>query len=79
MRYTQRQVKEHHIESTSGDLQSHPGVVPEPESPKLGPFKNTETFVCVGGVNATTLLRATRSTVVEEAEAWGVNALVDEQ
>lgn len=79
MRYTQSQVNDHHIESSSGTSQSHPDIAPEPESSKLGPFKNTDTFVCIGGVNATTLLRATRSAVVEAAESWGANALVDEQ
>jgi hypothetical protein len=79
MRRAQSQEKGHHIESSSGASQSHPGVAPEPESSKLGPFKNTDTFVCIGGVNATTLLRATRNAVVEEAEYWGANALIDEQ
>jgi hypothetical protein len=79
MRHIRSSVKEHHIESSSGTLQSHPDVAPEPDSSKLGPFKNTDTFVCAGGVNATTLLRATRNVVMEEAESWGANALVDEQ
>jgi hypothetical protein len=79
MRRARLQQKEYHIESSSGASQSHSSVAPEPESSKLGPFKNTDIFVCIGGVNATTLLRATRNTVVEEAEYWGANALVDEQ
>ena len=79
MRHTQGQVKDHHIESSSGTSQSHPDVTPEPESSKVGPFKSTDTFVCIGGVNAITLLRATRTAVVEVAESWGANALVDEQ
>ena len=79
MRHTHSQVKDHHIESSSGTSQSHPDVAPEPESSKVGPFNNTDTFVCTGGVNAITLLRATRNAVVEVAESWGANALVDEQ
>lgn len=79
MRHNQSPVKDHHIESSSGTSQSHPGVAPEPHSSKLGPFRNTDTFVCVGGVNANTLLRATRTAIVEAAESWGANALVDEQ
>jgi len=79
IRHTQSQVKDHHIESSSGTSQSHPGVVPEPESSKVGPFENTDTFVCIGGVNVIPLLRATRTVVVEVAQSWGANALVDEQ
>lgn len=79
MRSLQDQAKEHHIDSASGDPKSHPGLAPEPESSKTGLFKYTDIFVCIGGVNVHTLLRATRSAVVEQAEAWGANALVDEQ
>lgn len=79
MRRNRNAVKEHHLESTSGTSQTHLDVAPEPGSSKMGPFTNTDTFVCIGGVKATTLLKATRNTVIEMAESWGANVLVDEQ
>lgn len=79
MRRIKEQVKAHHVESTSGDSpQSHPGLA-EAASPKKEPLELTEVFVCIGGVNLTTLLRATRGALMETAEALGANALVEEQ
>lgn len=38
-----------------------------------------DVFVCIGAVNVTTLLRATRDVLMDVAENLGANALVDEQ
>ncbi|KAF8965034.1 hypothetical protein BDZ97DRAFT_1757465 [Flammula alnicola] len=35
-------------------------------------------YICVGGVNVSTLLRASRSALLENCEYLGANALVDE-
>ncbi|KAF8889648.1 hypothetical protein BD779DRAFT_1611012 [Infundibulicybe gibba] len=73
-----QQGKPHHIESLSGPApQSHPGVA-EAASPKRASLTITDVFVCVGGVNIATLLRASRGSLIEQAEAMGANALVDE-
>jgi hypothetical protein len=77
MRRTQSQV-DNHIVSTSGDPQSHPGVTPEPGSSKVG-LEYSALFVCQDAVNATSLLRRARSMVIQAAESFGGNAVVDEQ
>lgn len=43
------------------------------------PVEYTDRFECVGGVNVTTLLRATRTTLLETVMKLGANALIDEQ
>ncbi|KAF5330040.1 hypothetical protein D9611_010476 [Ephemerocybe angulata] len=73
--------KSNHLCSSSGDEPiSHPGMK---ESMLFGvqaiPVEYTDRFDCVGGVNAVTLLRATRNTLLETVEEFlGANALVDE-
>jgi hypothetical protein len=42
------------------------------------PVEYTDRFECEGGVNAVTLLRATRNTLLETVGELGWNALVDE-
>jgi hypothetical protein len=73
--------KPHHVVSSSGeDAISHPGVK-ESAAPGIQamPVEYTDRFECVGGVNVTTLLRATRTTLLETVIKLGANALIDEQ
>ncbi|KAJ7512777.1 hypothetical protein B0H11DRAFT_1697838 [Mycena galericulata] len=80
MRRANDQAKPWHIRSTSGeDPQSHPGVQEAVTSPTREPMRHTDTFICDGAVNVVQLLRATRNTLMEEAESIGANVLVDEK
>ncbi|KAJ7682966.1 hypothetical protein B0H17DRAFT_942356 [Mycena rosella] len=80
MRRASDQVKPWHIQSSSGENpQSHPGVLEAVTSPKREPLHHNDVFICDGAVNVAQLLRATRNTLLEEAEFFGANALVDEQ
>ncbi|KAJ7108558.1 hypothetical protein C8R44DRAFT_636374 [Mycena epipterygia] len=80
MRRASDQVKPWHIESSSGeDPQSHPGVLEAVTSPKREILRHTDVFICDGAVNVAQLLRATRNTLMEDAEVMGANVLVDEQ
>ncbi|KAL0960128.1 hypothetical protein HGRIS_011767 [Hohenbuehelia grisea] len=73
--------KPNFVESISGDRpQSHnelsgQGVT----SIRKLPMAMEDTYVCIGGVNAKMLLRATRTSLMEQAEQAGANVLVDEQ
>ncbi|CAL1699488.1 unnamed protein product [Somion occarium] len=72
--------KSHHIESTSGEPQTHPSLAREGvTSVRKVPLDTAENFVCRDGVDVIKLLRATRASLLEDAEAIGANALVDEQ
>ncbi|TFK38109.1 hypothetical protein BDQ12DRAFT_606399 [Crucibulum laeve] len=77
-RFENQAIKPHHIVSASGDPRSHPGLA-ESACEKKIPVEWVDNFVCVGGVNVATLLRATRGTLLDQADALGANALVDEQ
>ncbi|KAJ6595886.1 hypothetical protein DFH09DRAFT_905582 [Mycena vulgaris] len=80
MRRASDQVKPWHIYSASGeDPQSHPAVLEAVTSPNREPLHRTDTFLCQGAVNVLQLLRATRNTLMEDAEFLSANALVDEQ
>ncbi|KAJ6470655.1 hypothetical protein C8R47DRAFT_988604 [Mycena vitilis] len=80
MRRASEQVKPWHIESSSGEEpQSHPGVLEAATSTARESLRQTDIFICDGAVNVAQLLRATRNTLLDEAEIIGANALVDEQ
>ncbi|KAJ7439348.1 hypothetical protein FB451DRAFT_1059658 [Mycena latifolia] len=79
MRRASDQVKPWHIQSSSGDPQSHLGVLEAATSPKREPLHHSDVFICDGAVNVVQLLRVTRNSLLEEAELFGANALVDEQ
>jgi len=79
MRRASDQVKPWHIQSSSGDPQSHPGVLEAVTSTERAPLQSTDVFICESGVNVIQLLRVTRNTLMEEAESMGANVLVDEQ
>ncbi|KAJ7072119.1 hypothetical protein C8F01DRAFT_1243197 [Mycena amicta] len=69
--------KSWHIESSSGEPQSHPGIL-EGASELREPITHRDVFICTDAVNVVQLLRATRNTLLEDAEFMGANALLDE-
>ncbi|KAF7321758.1 hypothetical protein MKEN_00697500 [Mycena kentingensis (nom. inval.)] len=71
--------KDWHIFSTSGsEPQSHPGML-EAAGEERSLLAHKDVFVCSEAVNLAQLLRATRNTLLEDAEFMGANALVDER
>lgn len=63
----------------SGDPQSHPGAQDGSKDEEQVPVELTERFVCRGGVNTGTLVRATRMSLLDRVENLGANALLDEK
>jgi len=63
----------------SGDPQSHPGARDGCKDQEQVPVELTERFVCRGGVNTGTLVRATRMSLLDKVENLGANALLDEK
>ncbi|KAI0676444.1 hypothetical protein C8Q78DRAFT_962357 [Trametes maxima] len=79
MRQHRAKAKSHHIESSSGDEpQTHPTLQGAVSIGRI-PLEQHETFVCRDGVDATKLLRAVRGALLQKAETYGANVLVDEQ
>ncbi|KIM46969.1 hypothetical protein M413DRAFT_440526 [Hebeloma cylindrosporum] len=68
-----------HEVMSSGEPQSHPGLAEACQDQGQASVELTDNFVCAGGVNVTTLLRATRTSLLERVEPLGANALLDEQ
>jgi hypothetical protein len=64
---------------SSGEPQTHPGLAEACENQEQAAVELTDNFVCAGGVNVTTLLRATRMSLLEHVEPLGANALLEEQ
>ena len=79
MRRTKEQAKAHHIVSSSGDPQTHASVAEGSTSQKQITVEHSDVFTCIGAVNPTMLLRATRGALMETAELAGANVLIDEQ
>ncbi|RXW14485.1 hypothetical protein EST38_g11364 [Candolleomyces aberdarensis] len=75
--------KANHVVSTSGDEPiTHPVVrdtEDQDEHAVRVPLEYTDRFECAGGVNAGTLLKLTRRTILENVENLGANALADEK
>jgi len=68
-----------HEVMSSGEPKTHPGLAEACENQDQAAVELTDNFVCAGGVNVTTLLRATRMSLLERVEPLGANALLDEQ
>lgn len=49
------------------------------DHPVRVPLEYTDRFECAGGVNAATLLKLTKRTILESVENLGANALADEK
>ena len=64
---------------SSGEPKTHPGLAEACENQDQAAVELTDNFVCAGGVNVTTLLRATRMSLLERVEPLGANALLEEQ
>lgn len=68
------------LEFSSGDPKTHPNVAESARDQNKIPVVQTDHFVCAGGVNLTTLLRISRTSLMEHAEReLGANSVVDEQ
>jgi len=63
----------------SGEPKTHPGLAEACQDQECAFVELTDDFVCAGGVNVTTLLRATRTSLLERVEPLGANALLHEQ
>ncbi|KAK7684537.1 hypothetical protein QCA50_012484 [Cerrena zonata] len=81
MRRTKTKAKSHHIESSSGDQPyTHPSLAGEGvTSARKVPLYTEERYNCKDGVDVAKLLRTTRASLLEKAEAIGANALVNEE
>ncbi|KAG6853448.1 hypothetical protein C0991_004306 [Blastosporella zonata] len=78
MRQSPTRVKTHHIESSSGEPQTHPTITLNTHQ-KTGPLELKETYVCSDAVDMQFLLRTTRNALLKHACNAGLNTLVDEQ
>ncbi|KAG6812220.1 hypothetical protein H0H92_003841 [Tricholoma furcatifolium] len=78
MRQGSPKSKAHHIESSSGEPQTHPTVTLNTFE-KTGPYELKETYICSDAVDMQFLLRTTRKSLLEHICNAGLNALVDEQ
>ncbi|KAF5310803.1 hypothetical protein D9619_008049 [Psilocybe cf. subviscida] len=65
----------------SGEPTTHPSVVEEAQTAKRMDVEYDEEYICIGGVNLPTLLRASRHAMLEHCYGLAscLNALVDEQ
>lgn len=78
-RIRRSQVIQPSIECSSGEPQSHPSLDLADTVGPLESLKRVEKFICVNAVDTAKLLRAVRSTLLEEACEGGLKALLDEQ
>ncbi|KAG5723963.1 hypothetical protein E4T56_gene11272 [Termitomyces sp. T112] len=78
IRQSPPQPKPHHIESSSGEPQTHPHLTFDTHE-KIGPYELHETYLCSDAVDMKLLLRFTRNTLLEHVCYDELNTLVDEQ
>ncbi|CAA7264297.1 unnamed protein product [Cyclocybe aegerita] len=71
--------KRNHIVVDSGEPQTHPTIANNVKEEQQIAVEFTENYVCAGGVNVATLVRATRSELLGRVEGLGANTLADEQ
>ncbi|KAF9045165.1 hypothetical protein BJ165DRAFT_139296 [Panaeolus papilionaceus] len=64
---------------TSGEPQTHSGLHSISEDQQHVPVEYVDHYVCEGGVNVATLVRATRQALLERVDACGANSLTEEQ
>ncbi|TRM64084.1 hypothetical protein BD626DRAFT_401410 [Schizophyllum amplum] len=75
----QSTAKPKQVTSSSGEKpSSHASIEENMTTTKRVPLQRKDEYICMGGVNATVLLRATRTQLMETAELLGANVLVDE-
>ncbi|KIY70693.1 hypothetical protein CYLTODRAFT_419517 [Cylindrobasidium torrendii FP15055 ss-10] len=70
--------KAHQVSLSSGPSPISHDCNAANHSEREEPVQLKDTYVCHGGVNSKTLLRATRGSLLEAVEAAGANALVNE-
>ena len=64
---------------SSGVPMTHPVIANNQKEEHQIPVEFIEHYVCAGGVNVSTLLRATRATLIERIETLGANTLTNEE
>lgn len=71
--------KQNHTVLTSGEPKTQPGVAEGCKGKEILSVEYIDHFMCAGGVNVPTLLRASRTALLERIDALGANALLDEE
>lgn len=84
LRRVQRKVKAHHIDSNSGDepVTSRSLLSTSEEAgstKKLARLEIQDVYVCIDAVDVAKLLRASRTSLLDQASPLNANVLVDEQ
>ncbi|KAF8903361.1 hypothetical protein CPB84DRAFT_1641077, partial [Gymnopilus junonius] len=71
--------QKHNVLSSGDESQTQPGLEEGSRGVEKVEVEYHDHFICVGGVNVATLLRVARAALLQQVEALGANALVDEQ
>jgi len=72
--------KLHHIDSSSGEPQTHPSLSGEGVTcPEKVDLELKRVFMCESAVDVAKLLRLSRAELFERARLWNANVLVNEQ
>jgi hypothetical protein len=80
LRRTREKSKSHHIDSSSGEPQTHPSLTGDGVTcAERVDIELNENYVCVGAVDVVKLLRCSRTKLFEKASFWNANVLIDEQ
>jgi len=80
MRRTRDRNKSHHIDSSSGEPQTHPTLTGDgATSVQKLEIELIDDFICTHGVDVVKLLRASRAKLFERATFWNANVLVNER
>jgi hypothetical protein len=80
LRRTREKIKSHHVNSNSGDPQTHPSLAGDGVTcEEKVEIELNECFVCLGAVDVVKLLRCSRTKLFEKARFWNANVLINEQ
>ena len=80
LRRTRDKAKSHHIDSSSGEPQTHPSLTGDGVTcTEKVEIELNENYVCVGAVDVVKLLRCSRTKLFEKARFWNANVLINEQ
>ena len=80
LRRTGEKIKSHHIDSSSGEPQTHPSLAGDGVTcGEKVDIELNENYVCSGAVDVVKLLRCSRTKLLEKASFWNANVLIHEQ
>jgi hypothetical protein len=80
LRRARDKAKSHHIDSSSGEPQTHPSLAGDGVTcAEKVEIELNENYVCVGAVDVVKLLRCSRTKLFEKARFWNANVLINEQ